>query len=133
MASHGFEFDPTNRVLRARFEGLLTETVLSEYSAAIRKYALQTDALAGIFDFSLVTNVEVSSNFIRDLAGQAPSFPDAMNRPRIIVAPQKHIFGLSRMFQIMGEETRPLLQVVQTMKEAFERLNIKDAHFHPIE
>jgi hypothetical protein len=133
MAFHGFEFDPVNRVLLARVEGRLTETVLSEYSAAIRKYALQTDALAGIFDFSLVTNVEVSSNFIRDLAGQAPSFPNAMNRPRIIVAPQKHIFGLSRMFQIMGEETRPLLQVVHTIEKAFSELDVKEARFQPLE
>jgi hypothetical protein len=29
MAFHGFEFDPVNRVLLARVEGRLTETVLS--------------------------------------------------------------------------------------------------------
>jgi hypothetical protein len=132
MAFHRFEFDPANRVLLARLEGRLTETLLSEYSAAIRKYAIQTDALAGIFDFSLITEVETSSNFIRDLAREAPSFPDAMKRPRIIVAPEKHVFGLSRMFQIMGEDTRPLLQVVHTMEEAFRELNIKTAHFLPL-
>ncbi len=132
MAFHRFEFDPVNSVLLARLQGRLTESLLSEYSAAIRKYAVQTDARAGIFDFSFITDVNVSSDFIRDLARGAPSFPDAMRRPRIIVAPEKHVFGLSRMFQIMGEDTRPLLQVVHTMEEAFRELNIKAAHFQPL-
>jgi hypothetical protein len=33
-------------------------------------------------------------------------------RPRFVVAPQTHAFGLFRMFQITGEQTRPVLTVV---------------------
>ncbi len=53
-------------------------------------------------------------------------------RPRIIVAPGAVAFGLSRMFQMLGESTRPLLEVVRTMDEALTALGIQSAHFEPL-
>ncbi len=52
-----FEFDPTNKILLGRFAGRLTDHSLSEYYSAVRKYARATDARAGIFDLSLVTEI----------------------------------------------------------------------------
>jgi hypothetical protein len=46
-------------------------------------------------------------------------------RPRFVVAPQTHAFGLFRMFQITGEHTRPLLTVVHTMDEALAELGVQ--------
>jgi hypothetical protein len=40
---------------------------------------------------------------------------------------------LSRMFQMLGESTRPLLEVVRTMDEALAALDIPSAHFEPLE
>jgi hypothetical protein len=58
---------------------------------------------------------------------------DATRRPRIIVAPTEVGFGLARMFQIQGEVTRPLLEVMRTLDEALVRLGIPSPHFEPLE
>ncbi len=128
-----FEFDPVNKVLLARVEGRLTDELLAETQQAIRTRSIATDACAGIFDFSLVAEVALSAAFVRELAKQEPAMPDATRRPRIIVAPTAVAFGLSRMFQMLGESTRPLLEVVRTMDEALAALDIPSAHFEPLE
>lgn len=113
-----FEFDPAKKILLLRFEGRLTDESLAEYYRAARKYSTATDASVGIFDSSLVTEFAVSSQTIRALASQEPAMPDAFRRPHFIVAPTTVGFGLARMFQMLGEPTRPLLMVVHTMDEA---------------
>lgn len=82
-----FEFDPVNRLLLFRCEGRLTDESLAESYQAIRKHSTATDAMTGILDFSSVTELAVSSEFIRQLANQEPAMADATRRPRIIVAP----------------------------------------------
>lgn len=127
-----FEFDPANKILLARFEGQLTAESLAEFYKAVREHSTATDANAGIMDLSSVTGFPVSSEFIRQLARREPAMPDA-TRPRIIVAPQAHVFGLARMFQIVGEATRPRLAVVRTLDEALLALGVQSPHFGPIE
>src|ERR1700687_4419452 len=95
-----FEFDPANKILVARSEGRLTNESLAELYEAIRSYSTPTDARAGIWDLSSVTDFAATSDFVRELASQKPAMPDASNRPRFIVAPNALEFGLSRMFQI---------------------------------
>jgi hypothetical protein len=126
-----FEFDPANKVLPVRAEGRFTDELMAEAQLAIRAHSTATDARAGIFDFSSVTEFALSSAFIRELAKQEPAMADA-TRPRIIVAPGAVAFGLSRMFQMLGESTRPLLEVVRTMDEALTALGIQSAHFEPL-
>ncbi|MGO9576966.1 MAG: hypothetical protein ACLPTQ_21865 [Terriglobales bacterium] len=127
-----FEFDPANKILLMRFEGPLTDESLAELYRAIRTYSIATDARAGIWDYSSVTEIAVSAEHIRQLASQEPAMPDATRRPRIIVAPTAVGFGLSRMFQIAGESKRPLLRVVRTLDEAFAALDIQSPHFEPL-
>jgi len=69
----------------------------------------------GIVDFSFVTEFALSSNLIRQLAEQEPGMPDATSRPCLIVAPKAQVFGLARMFQILGEPARPRLSVVHSL------------------
>jgi hypothetical protein len=128
-----FEFDSTNKILLARVEGPLTDEFLAEYYDAVRKYSTETDASAGIFDFSSVTEFAVTAEFIRRLAGREPAMPYATSRPRILVAPQIYGFGLLRMFQLLGETTRPMLQVAHSMDEAFTILGVQSPHFEPLE
>lgn len=128
-----FEFDPANKILLARFEGQLTAELLAEFYRAVRERSTATDASAGIMDLSSVTEYSVSSAFVRQLAKQEPAMPNATTRPRIIVAPATVGFGLARMFQIMGEQTRPLLSVVHTLDEAFTALRVQSPHFEPLE
>jgi|SRR5580704_10101858 hypothetical protein len=128
-----FEFDRGNQVLLARIEGRLTDELLAEAMREIRKHSIATDARAGIFDFSLVSEVAVSSAFVRELAKQEPAMVDAARRPRFLVAPAGVTFGLARMFQMLGESTRPLLEVVHTMDEALAALGVRSPRFEPLE
>jgi hypothetical protein len=128
-----FEFDAENRILLGRFEGRITDEVLIEIYESIRKYSIATDARAGIWDFSSVTDFAAGSDTIRSLARQEPAMPDATNRPRFIVAPAGHLFGISRMFQIAGEQKRPQLTVVRTIEEAFAALGVESPHFEPLD
>ena len=59
--------------------------------------------------------------------------PDAANRPRFIVAPDIFLYGISRMFQIVGSDTRPLLQVVRSMDQALTALGVQSPNFEPLE
>jgi hypothetical protein len=128
-----FEFDSANRILLARFEGWFTDELVAEAYRTVRKYSILTDARAGIWDMSAVTEFAVSSQFIRDLANQEPAMPDAFNRPRVIVAPTPAGFGLARMFQIAGEHKRPLLKVVHTIDEALTVVHAQSPHFEPLD
>ena len=51
---------------------------------------------------------------------------------RVLVIPQIFIYGLARMFQILGEEARRELQVVRTMDEAYHLLGVEFPDFHPL-
>ncbi len=128
-----FEFDPVNKILLSRFEGPLTDECSVEFYEAAWKYAAATDANAGIVDFSSVTEFPVSSEILRHLARRESDVPNAVGRPRVVVAPQTHAYGLFRMFQITGDQTRPLLQVVRTMDEALAALGVQSSRFEPLE
>ena len=127
-----FEFDVTNQILLGRFEGQLTEESGLQFYSAIRKRGIATDARAGIWDFSSATE-NVASEAIRRVAKQEPAMPDAINRPCFIIAPDAHLFALSRMFQISGEHKRPLLQVVRSLEEALRALGIQSPRFEPLD
>lgn len=59
--------------------------------------------------------------------------PDATRRPRVIVVKSSSGFGFARMFQIVGEAKRPLLEVVHTLDEAVAALGIQSPQFTPLE
>jgi hypothetical protein len=123
------QFDRENKILLLRIVGPLTEDVVAEVQVAIMTYSNETDADAAIFDFSQVTEFSVSTPYIQQLARQRPSMKNAADRQRVIVAPEGVGFGLSRMFQTMGETTRPLLSVVRTLNEALEALGVHSPRF----
>src|SRR5580704_8224900 len=128
-----FEFDSENKILLLRVEGRLTDKLLAELYVSIRKYSTATDARAGIWDLSSVTEFAISNDLIRSLASQEPAMPDAARRPRIIAVVGAVGFGLARMFQILGESTRPLLKVVHNRDEALAELGVQSPHFEPLE
>jgi hypothetical protein len=127
------EFDPAHHLLLLRLEGQLTDESVADFYLAIQKYWSTADARMGIVDFSSVTEFALSSALIRKLAGQEPCIPEATTRPRVIVAPSMLEFGLARMYQIMGEGTRPLLNVVHTLAEAFAELGVQSPQLEPLE
>ncbi|MFZ0814726.1 MAG: hypothetical protein WAM78_04365, partial [Candidatus Sulfotelmatobacter sp.] len=70
-----FEFDSVNKILLARFEGQLTNESAAEYHDALGKNWRATDARAGIWDLSGVTDFAVSADFLRSLAQRKPISP----------------------------------------------------------
>ena len=128
--SFRFEYDAANKILLGIFEGLLTEESAAAFYGAIRQHGIATDARAGIWDFSSARE-NVDSDTIRRVAKQEPAMP--ANRPCFMIAPDNHLFALSRMFQMSGEHKRPLLQVVRTIEEALGTLGVKSSHFEPLD
>jgi hypothetical protein len=126
-----FEFDATNRILRCRFDGRVTDEALKECYRLAAEYVAQADPRAAIIDLSAVTSFEVSAETIRELARSAPVMPDPI-RPRCVVAPSPKIFGLMRMFEIEGEVTHPNLHVVRTPEEAWAILGVQGSKFKPL-
>jgi hypothetical protein len=127
-----FEFDPVNKILLARFKGPLTNESAAEYHDALGKNWRATDARAGIWDLSGVTEFAANADFLRELAKRKPITPGLINYPRFIVVPDTAGYGLMRMFQISGEAARPSLNVVRTMDEALAALGIPSPQFGPL-
>lgn len=125
------DFDATNRILRARFSGRVTDDELKEVYRLGQEHVARLDPLSGITDFSEVTAVGFSPQTMRDLALTKPIMPDP-GRPVIFVAPTPDLFGMARMFELQGAEARPNLQVVRTPEEAYRILNVRDLQFERV-
>jgi hypothetical protein len=121
------DFDARNNVLRGTLEGRMTGKILLDFYATATAYMSSHPPCRGILDFSNVTDFEVSSEAIRRVAASPPAFPAGYMR--VLVIPHDLIYGMARMFQILGEKTRPDLQVVRTMDEAFRLLQVKTPEF----
>jgi hypothetical protein len=128
-----FEIDAGNKVLLVRVEGRLTDELMAEVYRGVRRRSSAIDVRAGIVDFSSVSDWALSSVFLSELAKQEPAMADATRRRIVVVAPAAVGFGLARMFQMLGESKRPLLEVVQTLDEALAVLEIQSAKFEPLE
>ena len=124
-------FDPTNRILRAQFEGRVTDDELKEVYRLGQAQVARIDPHAGITDFSAVTTIEFSAQTIRELAASTPIMPDP-SRPVVFVAPTPHVFGMARMFEMLVAEKRPNLHVVRTLEEAYAVLHVQEPQFEPI-
>jgi hypothetical protein len=128
-----FEFDSVNKILLLRFEGRLTDELLTELYWTVRRYSTATDASAGIWDLSPVTEFAVSPEFVRDMANREPAMPDATRRPRFIVAPPMFGLSISRMIEIAEGPRNPLFKIVLSVDEALAALGLQSPHFEPLE
>jgi hypothetical protein len=128
-----FEIDRGNKMLLLRVSGRLTDELLAEIYQQVRTHTRAIDIRAGIIDFSSVNDWALSSSFVRELAKQEPAMADSARRRLMVVSPAAVGFGLARMFQMLGESTRPLLEVVRTLEEALAALGAESAKFEPFE
>ena len=127
--SYCFDFNSRYGILRCRFEGDISDDVLKQCYKLASEYAALTSPNVGIVDFSSVAVFNVSAQTVRDLAYSTPAI--AGHLPRFIVVPD-HIYGLARMFQQCGDETRSRLYVVHSVAEAYAFLGIQEADFQPL-
>lgn len=128
--AHRFDFDLKNKIIRCRVDGVVTDESLRKYYRACAAHGALHPNYSGIFDMSAVTFIAISAQTIRELAILPPAIPDP-NIPRCIVAGTPEMFGLARMFDLHGSDTRPNLHVVRTEREALAILNVTDPRFEP--
>ena len=129
--AYGFELDAVHRVLLVRFTGEVSEQRIGRFYDEAGTQIERISPRAAIFDFTAVASFDVSSASIRNLAAASPLIPDAAC-PRVVVAPATHIFGMSRMFQILGGSSRPSLKVVHSMAEALAAIGLDQPDFKPL-
>jgi hypothetical protein len=119
------EFDHENKILLLRFEGRITDELMKELYWEIRKCSTATDASAGIWDLSAVTEFDVSPELIRDLANREPAMPNATSRSRFFVAPTMVGSAVSHLFEIAAGDKNPLLRIVLSLDEALAALGVQ--------
>jgi hypothetical protein len=128
--AYSFEFNSTCEIFLVRFEGTVTEAEFLEYYRLAGEHMTRLRPRATISDYSGVADFQVSVQTLRDLAHSYIAMPS--DNPRYVIAPAAHLYGLARMFQMEGEATRPNLQVVSTLAEAYTLLNVENPRFEPV-
>lgn len=130
--TYQFEFDPDHKILLLRFQGRLTDAMMSELYWLIKQYSTVTEAQAGIWDCSAVTDLAVSPEFIRQLVDRGPAMPDPTRRPRFFVAPPAVGLSITHLFEIATEDRNPLLKIVWSLDEALATLGVPSPNFQPL-
>jgi hypothetical protein len=123
-------FDEAQQILYIRFEGLVTDSVLLSRYQQVREWIADNGQHSSVTDFSDVTSFEVTSQGVDQLASNSPLVSDDFLR--IVVAPQDVIFGMARMFEMLGSSTRDKVYVVRTMAEAYRLLGKQSLDLHPL-
>ncbi|HUJ31921.1 MAG TPA: hypothetical protein VLY23_11625 [Candidatus Acidoferrum sp.] len=127
-----FELDRKNQILACRFEGRVTDRLLTQFLRDVVPKVIAAITIRGtVTDFSKVTAFDATADTIRGLAWGPPADPDVTHL-RVIVAPTAKMFGLARLFAAHGEDTRPNLHVVQKLDDAYALLGVINPQFEPI-
>jgi hypothetical protein len=126
---HELQFDAERKILLLAFHNDVTEaSYLAGFSAAMA-FLKANPAEGAILDFSDIRDFGLSSSFIRMIA----DLPEITTKPRVVIAPQKVVFGMVRMFQLLRESNAtgyPAL--VESMPEAMKLLGFDSLKFAPV-
>jgi hypothetical protein len=128
---HHFEFDSEHRILRLVLEGDVEGEEFLQLNAEIRAQARRWSPVAGITDDGGITNFNVSSQNLRSAALEGSPYPPAT--PRYIVAPSDYLFGMARMYELVGNHAEGRLQVVRKLEEALDDLGVSKAKFERVD
>jgi len=126
-----FEFDRKHRILRVSMAGTLDDAGIDEFRAEIAKLLREVQPKACIVDLSAVQKYHASPEHVRAIGRAAPGVPNVFI-PVIAIAPSPHLFGMSRMFQLTSDETRPWFRVVKSADEACKILEVVSLSFDPL-
>lgn len=126
-----FEFDPKNRVLRVVAKGEVGDAEMLAVNSRIAQRVERLNPSAGITDLSAVKRFTASSKAVQTAARQPRPYPVGIRW--FIVAPTDEIFGLARMYELVGSRKRPNLKVVHTLQEALAALGVEHPAFEVVD
>lgn len=128
-----YDFDPIHQILRSTFSGKVTDEDLLNHQRVGLLLVTSLDPRFAIIDLSAADPFEATPDGMRALAKLPPAMPKA-DRPRVVIAPSDHTFGMARIFEIEGGATRPNLHLVRSVEEAWAILGVpmEGAKFGPI-
>ncbi len=123
------KFDAKQRIVLLAFFNDLTEaSYLAGFRAGVA-FIRANPPEGVIVDFSNIREFGLSSAFVRMIA----DLPEVLTKPRVVIAPQKVVFGMVRMFQILRESNNagyPAL--VESMDEALKLFGWNAFEFTPV-
>jgi hypothetical protein len=125
-----FEYDAEHEVFVVRMHGAITDDIFKASYAATPRHVEGRHVRAAVTDLSDVKSYDVSAAAMREVSRLPPLFPDPT--PRWVVAPQDHIFGMARMFQMLSPTGRDMLHVVRSVREAYDALGVTSPHFEQL-
>jgi len=129
MPGH-FEFDSQHKILLLVAEGDIEDPEILAAKDTIAAQVSRLQPTVGITDLSAVTKFDVSSEAMRAAARQPSPYPEAIRS--FIVAPKDHVFGLARMYELVGSRTRGNLTVVRSRQEALAAIGIPNPKFERV-
>jgi hypothetical protein len=112
-------------------EGIVDDRELLNYYDDVTGWVQKTNPVAGILDMTEVTSLEATAAIVRTLARSAPPISNP-EYPRFLVAGSDHVYGMLRMYQIVGGESRATLHVVRNITDAYAALGITEPRFKPL-
>jgi len=130
LVLYELDFDAVHKIARCCVSGDVTDDDLRLLYVDAGKFFALTDARVGLVDFSAATSFQVSPQAVYDLAKLPPTIFDPA-RPRVVVAPTPLVFGLMRMFELVGEKMRSAFHVVGTELQAWSVLGVREPRFGP--
>jgi hypothetical protein len=118
------KIDPQLKLVHSIYYGELEDRDLSEQRLQVSTHPDFRPYFSYILDLTGVTKLKVSNAAVRDCA-TSPSLFDR-DVIRVMVAPAAGaVFGMSRMYQMLASETRPNLEIVRTLEEAYKLVGIR--------
>lgn len=125
-----FGFDRQQEIVLAILEGDFGDEDLRQFFASMEVHARNLHPAAVIIDFS-TAKVQLSSEGIWSAARMPSPYPQPI--PRFLIAPDLHVFGLARMYQMMRGDRPDSLHVVRSADEALELLEVPHPLFEPVD
>lgn len=127
-----FEYDLEQRLLMISINGELYDSELLQMFATAGKWAEKYNLQRAILDGTGIAGFSVTPETVKALAEQAPMLPARSDR--CIVVNQDYLYGMARMYQMLGGETRERLRIVRTLPEAYDYLKLRaPLHLQPVE
>ena len=122
-----FEYDRDAMVLAVRVTGQFTDDIFKAWYTVIPRYLEGRKLRGALVDFTSVERFDISAAAVHQVSSLFPVVPDPT--PRYVIAPQDHVFGMSRMFQIASPKGRDMFYVVRSAREAYDALSLSSPHF----